>query len=134
MTRSRPASWSSRFAALLAVALLTYAGVASTVMQVRMGLAPTADCSMANMAGMPAIVSSAHQAHGSKAALATSKPQICPFCADAAHAPLVAFTEPLRPPSSAVFVVAAARPPLGARAPPSFQPRARGPPSPLQTA
>ena len=136
--RAAPALWTSRVAAFLAVALLSFAGVKAAVMQTQMAAATTvADCGMAGMASMPGMagIDGRYAAPAPpKAAGPASKADPCPFCMDAANAPLIAVAAPLRPPTSTVFVVAPARPPLGARAPPAFQPRARGPPSSLQTA
>ena len=117
---------STYVAALLAVALLSYAGVKSTVMQVAMATA-VADCGMPakSMAGM---AKTAHQVEKS------TKGEACPFCADAAQAPLIAPTTPLHAPTAVVFVQTPPTLPLGARAPPAFAPRARGPPSVLLTA
>lgn len=132
--------WTSRVAAMLAVALLSFAGVKSAVMQVQMAVAPAADCGMSSTTGMTmagmtmAGMAARHAASDAAKAPTPAGKGDCPFCADAANAPLIAYVQPLRPPASTIFVVAAARPPLGARAPPALQPRARGPPSPLQTA
>jgi hypothetical protein len=117
----------------LAVVLLAYAGVKSNVMQVQMAVNP-ADCGMsaAEMAAMgvmapdPFADASAEKAPPAKAG--KSQAAVCGFCADAAHAPLVAYAEPLRPPMAVQIHPSPARPPLGARAPPAIQPKARGPP------
>lgn len=129
--RTLASAWTSRVATFLAVALLSFAGVKSAVMQVQMALPQAADCSMGDMA-----MAGMAMPHGdpTKAAKPAAKGDICAFCADASTAPLIAWAEPLRPPSSTVFAPPPTRPPLGARAPPGVQPRARGPPSRLQTA
>jgi len=131
-----------RVAAVMAVALLLFAGVKSPVMQVQMALGQgMADCGMtdAEMAKMgghmqadPFAPATPEKAPASKPAKAGG--DICAFCADAAHAPLVAYAEPIRPPSAVRFTPTPARPPLGARAPPTVLPKARGPPADLLTA
>ena len=144
MRRTSATLWTSRVAAFMAVALLAFAGVKSTVMQVAMAAAANpADCGMspAEMAAMGgAMQADPFTASPPKAPAPTpaAKPvktgEVCGFCVDAAHAPLVAQAEPLRPPSAVAFIVPPARPPLGARAPPAFAPKARGPPQALLTA
>lgn len=139
--RSRSAPlWTSRVAALAAVALLLFAGVKSAVMQVQMagGGSARADCGMtrAEMAGMGAMAPDPFAATPAKA---PSKPvksggDVCGFCADAAHAPLTAYAEPLRPPLAVAFVATPRALPLGARAPPLIVPKARGPPQGLLSA
>ena len=111
--------------ALLALALLNYAGVKSTVMQIAMATA-VADCGMptGSMAGM---AKPSHQVEK------PTKGEACPFCADAAHAPLLAVVTLLRTPTPVVVVQSRPTLPVGARAPPGFAPRARGPPSVLLT-
>lgn len=103
-------------AALLAVALLTFAVVKSTVMQVEAatpwGSAPI--CS-AHFGG-----ADLDPGHAGRTA--------CAFCAAAAHSPIRCLPEPIRRPAwvrwtPAVLAVPAAAPPP---APPA--PRARGPP------
>ncbi|MGZ6048862.1 MAG: DUF2946 family protein [Phenylobacterium sp.] len=113
-------------AAFFAVALLTLAGVKSTVMQAQ-ELAPSvmpADCPM-QMAGMKGMAGG-DQAHKSTAAT-------CAFCFAAANAPLQSVAEPIEAPVSVAW---AAPPPVSdhsPRGPPLVRPKARGPPISLQT-
>ncbi len=109
----RTAHW----AALLAVCLLSWATVRSVTMQAAEAVgAPV--CGMAGMAGSAA---AAHARPGKARAP-------CEFCAAAAHAPLSADAPRLSRPTLAVWSPAAPVPQLGPRGPPSFAPKARGPP------
>jgi hypothetical protein len=112
-------------AAFFAVALLTLAGVKSTVMQAQdlapksVAMAMPADCpmQMADMKGP------AHK----------SSPATCAFCVAAAHVALQSLAEPLAAPVSVAWI---APPPVrdhSARGPPLVRPKARGPPEILQT-
>ncbi len=109
-------------AALLAVLLLGFATVRSTVMQVEMASASAmADCGM-DMGG------------ASKAAKPGKAPAGCPFCAAAACPPVGPAVVAL-PVSGAVdWVRWTPFAPRGARAPPPVAARARGPPAPSLTA
>jgi hypothetical protein len=127
-------------AALLALALLSYASVQSAVMQLVM-VSPLAAMPMCDagrsggeaMDGMaapavaPATASAAH--HGRQGPdPSPNRPPACPYCAVASHAPVMAGV--VAPPQVAVFVYAVYRIVTlqGARGPPVLQPRARGPP------
>lgn len=126
-------------AALLALAMLSYASIRSAVMQAVMAAGDASSPAAADMTGMSmagmsmegrgAEASTALQGrnaahrhgHGHKAA--------CPYCAAAAHAPTMTVVSPLRACVAFVFTafrVAASR---GPRGPPAVQPRARGPPA-----
>ncbi len=120
MTRGRQRSAFSHVAALLAVALLTLAGVRSNVMQAAEAAPRAPACHMGGtMAGMD---------HGSAPAEDHKAHKACEFCVAASVAPLQSAAPTLPLP------VALAWRPLpmtggpGARGPPAFQPRARGPP------
>jgi hypothetical protein len=132
-------------AALLALLLLSYASVQSTVMQVAMaapaGLMPMCSEAMAGMgpmAGM-AMTPKAETASGPAANAAASKSghrhqgqPACPYCAAAAHLPVLTGGVPLRTPVAFVFAAYRVQVAHGPRGPPSIQPRARGPPADLQ--
>lgn len=111
--------------ALLAVALLTFATVRSTVMQAA-ELAPSAahGCGMA-MGGMAAMPRGAGQARHSSG---KARP-LCEFCIAAAHAPLTALMAPPPAPQAVAWIPPVPRPVLGARGPPAFRPKARAPPA-----
>ena len=120
MSRRRRPIGPSHVAALLAVALLTLAGVRSNVMQAAEAAPKPPACHMGGtMAGM---------GHGSALAGDHKAHKACEFCVAASVAPLAADA-----PALPVPVAVAWRPrPLaggpGARGPPAFEPRARGPP------
>ncbi len=116
--RSRCASW----LAMLAVVLLAWAGVRSTVMQAQM-VEPGASC-----ADMPGMRSGVAPARPGKSAPA--RPARCEYCAAAAHAPLGTAIVRLDPPvATAVFARYEAPASLGPRGPPHRSPTARGPPA-----
>lgn len=81
-------------AALLALALLTCASVRSTAMQaLGSGVAPCRDMgAMAEAGGSAARGPSGKVDPGTRPA----KGAVCPFCADAAHAPVLSFQPPLQ--------------------------------------
>lgn len=105
-----------RLAALVAVALLTLAGVRATVMQAG-----------ETLGAMPMCVAGA--AHDTRSDPTPGKAHAaCEFCAAAAHAPVSADAPTL---SAPVAVAWFATPPvfaLGPRGPPAFRARARAPP------
>lgn len=108
----------SHVAAFLAVALLSLATIRSNVMQAgEIAGAPT--CGMAGMVG----ASPSHHPASGKAHAA------CAFCAVAGHLPVCGSATALAPPSVVAWTAWRPRSSLGARGPPAFQPRARGPPS-----
>lgn len=111
--------WTAHAAALLAVALLTFATVKSAVMQAE----------AQDISGPPQICSVSKDGvkddphHGMTA--------VCAFCAAAAHPPIQNYARPLRRPSVVPW-----RPPAPARdaavaRPDALTPRARGPPASL---
>ena len=118
-TRPRHAAW----LALLAMALLTFAGVRSTVMQASMSR-PGACAEMAGMA-----MDHTAGRHGGSA---PAKSAPCEFCAAAAHVAVESTGVRLVPPRSAVtFARYAAPASSGPRGPPFRAPTARGPPERL---
>ncbi len=132
---TRPLNFAARLAAFLAVGLLTFAGVKSTVMQA-LDSAPAkmaSACPM-GMPDMPGMDMSAPSGKADKSGGGqTSGAETCPFCVAAAHVALQAVAEPIPAPVSVAWV---APPPISdrsARGPPLVQPRARGPPIVLQT-
>ena len=116
--------------AMLAVALFSYASVASVVMQAGGGLAFSGPIPAS--AGMD--MASMDMGHGGPAAPAkgqdAGKSEICAFCSAAAHVAVLAFAPPVVCPS----VVAWRAPPIpqdrAQCGPPAFRATARGPPSP----
>ena len=118
-------------AAFFAVALLTLAGVKSTVMQAQADSAPPMAAPMATPCpDMPGMVM-ADMAKGGGAH--KTAPATCPFCVAAAHVALQSLAEPVPTPTCVAWV---APPPVSdhsARGPPLVQPKARGPPPPFQT-
>lgn len=119
-------------AAFFAVALLTLAGVKSTVMQaVADGTAPASAPMAMPCPDMPGM----DMASMTKAGDAAKKtaPATCPFCIAAAHVALQSLAEPIPTPTSVAWI---APPPVSdhsARGPPLVRPKARGPPTSLQT-
>ena len=127
----RPLDLAARMAAFFAVALLTLAGVKSTVMQA-LDTAPaqaaTTVVACPDMPGMVITVPAKGADTGHKSTAAT-----CPFCVAAAHVPLQSVAEPIPSPTCVAWI---APPPVAdhsARGPPLVQPKARGPPQVLQT-
>lgn len=114
----------ARFAALLAVGLLVFAGVKSTVMQAQAAAPSTVAAACPDMPGMvmPA-----------KADPHKSAPATCSFCIAATSVALQSVAEPIPAPIAVAWI---APPPVAdhsARGPPLVQPKARGPPVPVQT-
>lgn len=110
----------SHVAALLAVALLLFAGVRSTLMQAQTAASPRGGTpSCMNMGG----------ARG-----APSKPEkpakACAFCAVAAHLPVCGSAPAPAPPATVAWLAWRPAAGLGPRGPPALDPRARGPPTP----
>ncbi len=118
-------------AAFFAVALLTFAGVKSTVMQaVADGAPPIATAVTMPCPDMPGMVMSVPTKGGDahKAAPAT-----CPFCVAAAHVALQSLAAPIPTPTSVAWIAPPTVADHSARGPPLVQPKARGPPISLQT-
>lgn len=129
-------------AALLALLMLSYASVQSIVMQAAMpsaagpmqicgGAAPAAPMSMSMTPDLmihQAAAPTAHS-HGHRPAAPSDHKTVCPYCAAAAHAPMIAHAAPIQP--SAGFVYAAFRVVSGSgpRGPPARRACARGPPT-----
>ena len=122
-------------AALIALLMLSYASVQSTVMQAAMGAPAGAGSSSHTdpdpMAGMvmpgPAQAEASRSAHAAKPGHAN--PAACPYCSAAAHLPILGAAAPLRAPSVIRFAALRVAAGHGPRGPPARQPRARGPPS-----
>ncbi|WP_174300941.1 hypothetical protein [Caulobacter sp. S45] len=115
--------------------MLSYASVQSTVMQAAMG-APAGPGSSSRpapdpMAGMT--MPGHAQAGASRSAHAArpghTKPAACPYCAAAAHLPVLGAATSLRAPCVISFVALRVAAGHGPRGPPARQPRARDPPS-----
>ncbi len=106
-------------AALLAVALLTLAGVRSNVMraaELAGGSAPVCGMAMTLHADGEKAPGKAHAS--------------CEFCAAAAHAPVLYEASPAVAPTRIAWIVWRPFQTRGARAPPAVAARARGPPEP----
>ena len=118
---------STAWLALLAVTLLAWAGVRSTVMQAQMTAGACGSTAAASMAGMRMADA---PARAGKSAPAKAAP--CEYCAAAAHAPTqtaaVRFDPPITTATFARYEMPAS---LGPRGPPRQPPKARGPPAPL---
>ena len=122
---------------LLAVLLQADAVVKSAVMNL-IGMPAQAASVTLDMAmpmpmlmGAPAM-GAAHVCHPGKPTgrpdAPHGKPANCGYCAAAAHAPLLAFAEPVRPSCAVAFTEFRDLGVHGPRGPPALQPRARGPP------
>ena len=124
--------WPIHAAALLAVALLSFASVQSIVMQAvgggsaSMGMAMGPDCPM--MGGAATAPQTAPKSPADR-----TIPAPCAFCAVAGQAPLASTPVALRAPVAVVWSPRPISATLGPRGPPRFRARARGPPSILQT-
>ncbi len=138
MPSTRPRLGASA-AAFLALLMLTYASIQSSVMRATMapsiwtelcGGVSTAGEPMAAMA-MPGMAESRAAVGASprgKARPGHANPSACPYCAAAAHPPVLASVTPLRTPVAFVFASFQRIVGDGPRGPPPVQPRARGPP------
>lgn len=120
-------------AAFFAVALLTLAGVKSTVMQAQAAAPPAAAAATTLVAcpDMPGMVMTVPAKDAGGAHKTT--PATCAFCVAAANVALQALAEPIPAPTSVAWI---APPPVAdhsARGPPLVRPKARGPPASLQT-
>ena len=131
----QPLSFAARLAAFLAVGLLAFAGVKSTVMQA-LDAAPAkvaTACPM-GMSDMPGMEMSGASGKADKSGGAPASSMAnCPFCIASAHVALQTVAEPIPAPISVAWI---APPPVsdhGPRGPPLVQPKARGPPILLQT-
>jgi len=129
---TRPLQLAARMAAFFAVALLTLAGVKSTVMQAQ-GAAPQAGAATTLVAcpDMPGMVMTV-PAKDAGAAHKTT-PATCAFCVAAANVALQSLAEPIPAPIAVAWI---APPPVSdhsARGPPLVRPKARGPPTSLLT-
>ena len=124
-------------AALIALVMLSYASVQSIVMQTAMAFggdtSPVCGASAAAEAATPMLGMAMASAPTASRQVRSHRPEpgkaACPYCAAAAHAPVITTVAPLR--ASTAFVFAAFRvvSSHGPRGPPACQPRARGPPA-----
>lgn len=114
----------SYVAALLAVALLTLAGVRSVVMRAAEA-APASTRMCMDMPGMDmgtAAKTGAHAEHG-------KAHKVCEFCSAASHAPICGVSPPMPRPTAVAWAAWRSRFILGPRGPPAFVAKARGPPA-----
>ncbi len=118
-------------AALMALLLLSYASVRSIVMQAAMAAPPGASADAALAMAMPmASVAPARMAPAhAPASHHRASSNACPYCAAAAHAPIIGQAAPWRASTAFSFTAFRTVASRGARGPPAFRPRARGPPS-----
>ena len=131
MTRPAARSVFSRAAAFLAVALLAFAGVKSTVMQAQMAQAQAQAQGLCGPGfGQMAAMDMGTAHHDPSQAAAH---RACAFCSAAAHAPLLSLAATFRVPAAVAFSLAVITASLGPRGPPSFRPTATGPPTFLTT-
>ena len=116
----------------MALLMLSYASVQSQLMRMTAAAAVTqpmcdgsADPAMAamQMAAGPAKASTGHPSKGH------APGKSCPYCAAAAHPPIMGTATPWRAPSAFTFTAFRVVASHGPRGPPACQPRARGPPS-----
>jgi hypothetical protein len=115
-------------AVLIALLMLSYASVRSTVMQVAMA-SPAAGVPMCG-GDAPAMAMGA-LAHAAPARAGKATPgdtKNCPYCAAAAHPPLASQPAPPLSSGAVQFVAYRVRTLHGARGPPARRPRARDPP------
>ncbi|MDB5479252.1 MAG: hypothetical protein JWO83_305 [Caulobacteraceae bacterium] len=110
-------------AALLAVALFSFAYVQSLVMRASgdMPGAMTMTMPVCTSAGMAHV----HVHHGGPH---DASQKACPYCAAAAHAPICGSIAPIPRSTTVAWTAYSAMQPLGPRGPPPFTARARGPP------
>ena len=116
----------------MALLMLSYASVQSQLM--RMTASATAAPPMCGGPADPAMASMQEMAGPAKAAAGTSSKshapaRSCPYCAAAAHPPLIGTATPWRTPSTFTFTAFRVVASQGPRGPPACQPRARGPPA-----
>ena len=116
-------------AAFVALMMLSYASVRSVVMQVAMCDGRMAMPAMTMSAMTMSAGTTAHAARAHPATPAPAKP--CPYCATAAHPPLVSQPAPLLSSSAVRFVAYPLSALHGPRGPPARRPRARDPPARL---
>ena len=115
---------------MVAVLLLSYAFVQSTVMQAAAASPTPATpiCGMDHMAGMAMAAASPTRDGAGKAPAHQADHAACPFCASAANPPMTGAPILAPAPSTVVFVAFRPLASLGPRGPPAREPRARGPP------
>jgi predicted metal-binding membrane protein len=126
-------------AALIALLMLTYASILSSVMQVEMALpggmtplvtGPPAPAAMPNM-DMPgmSMESASPTPHHAAPKGDHGHQSDCPYCAAAAHLAILGGVTPVLVSVAFVFAAFHLTASHGPRGPPELQPRARGPPS-----
>jgi hypothetical protein len=123
MTARRLGFWPAPVAALVAVALLSFASVQSVVMQV----------AAAGPAGPWPICSVASPGKGAPQTPSRKADSVCGFCAAAGEAPVLSLAAPLPTPVAVIWTPPPAVPALGPRGPPRLRPKARDPPSAPRT-
>ena len=115
-------------AALIALLMLSYASTQSQVMRTTMAMAvapPTCHGAMVGMASGPV------KAYAGVAHKGQLPAKSCPYCAAAAHLPVMGTALAWRTHSAFTFAGFRRVASHGPRGPPARQPRARGPPSDL---
>jgi hypothetical protein len=125
MLRRSPIYRSAYAAALLAVALFSFAFAQSTVMQ--------AAGDMPGMTMVPCPEMGMMQVNADHVVPAGKSRTACPFCAAASFAPLCSQVAPIPQSVAVAWTAYATFRPLGPRGPPAREPKARGPPTPIQT-
>jgi hypothetical protein len=113
-------------AALLAVALFSFAYVQSLVMRMSGDMPGGMTMAVCTSAGMTHV-------HAHPGAPADASQKACPFCAAAAHAPLGGSVVRIPLSTAVAWTTYGAPRPLGPRGPPEFTAHARGPPQPALT-
>jgi hypothetical protein len=132
-------------AAFFALLMLSFASVQSIVMQASLPVSgdmmsicghadPGSVLSVATTLRSAEQVSAAASPHDRRSGAPHPHPAACPYCAAAAHAPILASAAPVRRSANCVFTAFRAIASLGPRGPPARRPRARGPPSDPLTA
>ncbi len=121
MARNRPLQRLAPAAALLAVALFSFAYVQSLVMRMSGDMPGGMTIAVCTSTGMAHV-------HLHPGAPAHAPQKACPFCAAAAHAPVCGSVSPIPLSTAVAWTTYAALRPLGPRGPPEFTAHARGPP------
>jgi Protein of unknown function (DUF2946) len=127
--------------ALLALLMLGYASVCSSVMQAA-GMTPSGLSTICgdpgmngmSMPGVRVLAAMGASHHGHQPGDNAKHPAACPYCAAAANPAMMSGVTPLRIQTSFVFVAFHPVESHGPRGPPAFKARARGPPLDLTPA
>ena len=144
MTSARSGA-ASVAAALLALLLLSFASVQSVVMQSAMASARATAAICGDGADAPSSMTMTMTHVGGQSHVVKAGPghsarapdghnSRCPYCAAAAHAPVMTQAVPLFPTVNCVFASYRVKASQGPRGPPALRPRARDPPSSFLTA